>query len=53
MTAWASVAVALDIAFDDVMSVGNPPLTMLATQGHRFTGAFRTIDTPGGALVSI
>lgn len=52
VTAWASVAVALDITFDDVMSVGNPPLTMLDIQGYRFTGAFRTIDTPGGALVS-
>ena len=52
VTAWASAAVALDVTFDDVMSVGNPPLTMLDTHGYRFTGAFRTIDTPGGALVS-
>jgi hypothetical protein len=52
MTAWASVAVALDITFDDVTSVGNPPLTTLDTQGYRFTGAFRTIDAPSGALVS-
>jgi hypothetical protein len=52
VTVWASVAVGLDITFDDVASVGNPPLTMLATQGYRFTGAFRTIDAPGGALAS-
>ena len=52
VTAWGSAAVALDVTFDDVMSVGNPPLTMLDTHGYRFTGAFRTIDAPGGALVS-
>lgn len=52
VTAWASAAVALDITFDDVVSVGNPSLTMLDTHGYRFTGAFRTIDTPGGALAS-
>ena len=52
VTAWASVAVALDITFDDVMSIGNPSLTMLDTEGYRFTGVFRTIDAPGGALVS-
>lgn len=51
-TGWASVAVALDITFDDVISVGNPPVTILDTHGYRFTGAFRTIDTPGGALAS-
>ena len=52
VTAWASAAVALDITFDDVISVGNPAVTMLDTHGYRFSGAFRTIDTPGGALVS-
>ena len=51
-TGWASAAVALDITFDDVVSVGNPSVTLLDTHGYRFTGAFRTIDTPGGALVS-
>lgn len=51
-TVWASAAVALDITFDDVISVGNPAVTMLDTQGYRFTGAFRTIDAPGGALAS-
>lgn len=49
---WASAAVALDITFDDVISVGNPPVTMLDTHGYRFTGAFRTIDTPGGTLAT-
>lgn len=48
----ASAAVALDITFDDVISVGNPAVTMLDTQGYRFTGAFRTIDAPGGTLAS-
>jgi hypothetical protein len=52
VTAWASTAVALDITFDDVISVGNPAVTMLDTHGYRFTGAFRTIDTPRGALAS-
>jgi hypothetical protein len=51
-TQWASAAIALDITFDDVVSVGNPPVTLLDTHGYRFTGAFRTIDTPGGALAS-
>ena len=51
-TSWASAAIALDITFDDVVSVGNPPVTLLDTHGYRFTGAFRTIDTPGGALAS-
>ena len=50
---WPSAAaVALDLTFDDVMSVGNPLVTMLDTHGYRFTGSFRTIDTPGGLLVS-
>ena len=52
VTVWASAAVALDITFDDVISVGNPPVTMLETHGYRFTGAFRTIDAPGGTLAS-
>lgn len=51
-TLWGSAAVALDITFDDVISVGNPLVTMLDTQGYRFTGAFRTIDAPGGTLAS-
>lgn len=51
-TLWASAAVALDITFDDVISVGNPLVTMLDTHGYRFTGAFRTIEAPGGTLAS-
>ena len=36
---WPSAAaVALDLTFDDVMSVGNPLVTMLDTHGYRFTG---------------
>lgn len=47
-TVWPSAAaVALDITFDDVMSVGNPLVTALDTHGYRFTGSFRTIDSPG------
>ena len=50
---WPSAAaVALDITFDDVISVGNPLVTMLDTHGYRFTGSFRTIDAPGAALAS-
>lgn len=49
---WSSAAVALDLTFDDVLSVGNPLVTMLDTHGYRFTGSFRTIDTPGRMLVS-
>jgi hypothetical protein len=50
---WPSTAaVALDITFDDVISVGNPLVTMLDTHGYRFTGSFRTIDAPGSALAS-
>jgi hypothetical protein len=49
---WPSAAVALDLTFDDVMSVGNPLVTVLDTRGYRLTGSFRTIDTPGGTLVS-
>jgi hypothetical protein len=49
---WSSAAVALDLTFDDVLSVGNPLVTMLDTHGYRFTGSFRTIDTPGSTLVS-
>jgi hypothetical protein len=49
----ASPVAALDIRFDDVVSVGNPLVTSLETDGYRFTAAaFRTIDTPGGTLVS-
>jgi len=48
----SSAAVALDITFDDVISVGNPLVTMLDTHGYRFTGSFRTIDAPGAALAS-
>ena len=51
-TGWASASVALDITFDDVVSVGNPSVTLLDTHSYRFTGAFRTIDTPGAALAS-
>lgn len=51
--AWpSSVAVALDITFDDVTSVGNPLVAELETHGYRFTGAFRTIDMPGAAFVT-
>jgi hypothetical protein len=49
---WPPAAVALDLTFDDVMSVGNPLVTVLETHGYRFTGSFRTIDAPGGLLVS-
>jgi hypothetical protein len=49
---WPSAAVALDITFDDVISVDNPLVTMLDTHGYRFTGAFRTIDAPGGMRAS-
>src|SRR6185295_4517525 len=48
----SAAAVALDLTFDDVMSVGNPLVTVLDTHGYRFTGSFRTIDAPGGALAS-
>jgi hypothetical protein len=51
--AWPpSSAVALDITFDDVTSVGNPLRSVLDTHGYRFAGSFRTIDAPGTALVS-
>src|SRR6185295_14941054 len=49
---WSSAAVAIDLTFDDVLSFGNPLVTMLDTHGYRFTGSFRTIDTAGSALVS-
>jgi hypothetical protein len=50
---WPSAAaVALDITFDDVTSAGNPLVTMLDAHGYRFTGPFRTIDTPGSTLAS-
>lgn len=50
---WAAPAAALDITFDDVMSVGNPLATMLETAGYRFTATpLRTIDTPGGTFVA-
>jgi MYXO-CTERM domain-containing protein len=52
-TAWPpAAAVALDITFEDVMSVGNPLVTTLDTHGYRFTGSFWTIDTPGTTLAS-
>jgi hypothetical protein len=47
-----AAAIALDLTFADVMSVGNPLVTMLDTHGYRFTGSFRTIDAPGRLLVS-
>jgi hypothetical protein len=47
-----AAAVALDITFDEVVSVGNPLVTALDVHGYRFTGSFRTIDTPGGTLPS-
>jgi len=51
--AWpTSAAVALDITFDDVTSVGNPLVTAIEAHGYRFTGAFRSIDTPGDTFVS-
>lgn len=50
---WSAPADALDITFDDVMSVGNPLVTTIETAGYRFTAAsFRTIDTPGHAFVA-
>lgn len=48
----AAPAAPLDVTFDDLMSAGNPLVTVLDTHGYRFTGAFRTIDTPGGIFVS-
>jgi hypothetical protein len=42
----AAPADALDITFDDVMSVGNPLVTVLETAGYRFTAA------SDGALLS-
>lgn len=45
-------AAAIDITFDDLVSAGNPFVTLLDDQGYRFTGAFRTIDTPGTTFVS-
>ena len=47
-----AAAVALDITFDEVVSVGNPLVTTLDVHGYRFTGSFRTIDAPGGTLPS-
>jgi hypothetical protein len=32
VTVWASAAVAIEITFDDVISVDNPPQTILDTQ---------------------
>ncbi len=50
---WSAPADALDITFDDVVSVGNPLLSTLETAGYRFTAAsFRTIDTPGDTFVA-
>ncbi|HEY7202735.1 MAG TPA: PEP-CTERM sorting domain-containing protein [Methylomirabilota bacterium] len=45
-------AAAIHITFDDVTSVGNPVVTLLERDGYLFTGAFRTIDTPGTTFVS-
>ena len=47
-----AAAVALDITFDEVVSVGNPLVTTLDVHGYRFTGSFRTIDPPGEPLPS-
>lgn len=47
-----AAAVAIDITFDEVVSVGNPLVTTLDVHGYRFTGSFRTIDAPGGTLPS-
>jgi hypothetical protein len=47
-----AAAVAIDLTFDDLMSVGNPLVTILDTHDYRFTGSFQTVDAPGGALVS-
>ncbi|MEX2222772.1 MAG: hypothetical protein WEG40_13325 [Candidatus Rokuibacteriota bacterium] len=49
---WPAAAIALDITFDDVQSVGNPAVTALDTHWYRFAGSFRTIDLPGGSLAS-
>jgi len=50
---WSAPADALDITFDEVMSVGNPLVTTLETAGYRFTAvSFRTIDTPGDTFVA-
>ncbi len=52
-TVWPSAAaVALDITFDDVSQRRQSAVAVLDTHGYRFTGPFRTIDTPGAALVS-
>jgi len=47
----AAPVAAIDITFDDVVSLGNPIVTLLDTHGYRFTGAFRTIDAPGTTFV--
>jgi hypothetical protein len=50
---WTTPAAALDLTLDDVVSVGNPFVTTVETNGYRFSGpSLRTIDTPGSAYVS-
>jgi hypothetical protein len=52
-TTWSTPAAALDLTLDDVLSVGNPLVTIVETSGYRFSGpALRTIDTPGSTYVS-
>jgi hypothetical protein len=51
-TTWSAPAAALQITFDDLVSVGNPPVATVETNGYRLAGPFlRTIDTPGTTFV--
>jgi hypothetical protein len=51
-TTWSAPAAALQITFDDLMSVGSPPLATVEANGYRLAGPFlRTIDTPGTTFV--
>lgn len=52
-TTWSAPAAALQITFDDLASVGNPPVATVETDGYRLAGPFlRTIDTPGTTFVT-
>src|SRR5260370_39472065 len=47
-TTWSAPAAALQITFDDLLSVGNPPVATVETNGYRLAGPFlRTVATPG------
>ena len=49
---WSTPAAALQITFDDLVSVGNPLVTTVETNGYRLAGPLlRTIDTPGTTFV--